>query len=96
VTTSELRRIGLPDERNSRLHQELLKTQRMETVLESRNDYLAHTIGNKATIYVPADNLKPSYYTHELLHIFLRTKQVNLGSSIILYIESKPTLREIF
>lgn len=70
--------------------------QQVNTILQTRDDYATYTIGKTANIHVPVNNLKVGYYTHELLHIFLRTKEVFLGSSIIMYIESKPRLKRIF
>lgn len=95
MTTPQLQRIGLLEYRNIKLYNELLQTQQIDTVLQQRNDYATYTIGNTAIIYVATDNLRATYYTHELLHIFLRTKKVFLGSSIISYLESKPKLNRI-
>ena len=76
--------LGLLDNRNLVLWNTLTSVQSIEIQKEKRVDYLVFSKNEKSIIYVPFDNLNVSSFTHELLHIYLRTKQVFIGAGLII------------
>lgn len=58
-------------------------------------EYGVYSINENHTIFVPKNNLNPSSFTHELLHIFLEIKGVYIGGSLSLFVKAEK-LRGIF
>jgi len=87
---------GLIDNRNLELWNSLRSIHKIEICKESRPDYLACSNKDKTIIYVPLDNLDSAFFTHELLHIYLRTKQVFIGGGLMLSINDSQVLSKIF
>ena len=74
---------GLIDNRNSELFKELSKNYEIEVELvHHTNEYGCYSINNSSTIYVPESNICADSFTHELLHIYLRSKEIYIGSRI--------------
>lgn len=86
---------GLIDNRNIELWNFLTDNFNIEIVKEIREDYLVYSIDNKATIYVPTDNINSSSFTHELLHIFLRSKQIFIGAGLTMSVKGNKILSRI-
>lgn len=87
---------GLIDNQNIELWDSLRTVHEIEIRKESRQDYLAYSEGNKTIIFVPYDNLDTASFTHELLHIYLRTKDVFIGGGLIRSIKGSERLSKIF
>lgn len=87
---------GLIDSRNVHLWNTLCKSCEIDIQREKRNDYSAFSINRKTTIHVPEDKSDPASFTHELLHIYLRTKEVFIGSGFTLLIKESKILSKIF
>jgi hypothetical protein len=87
---------GLIDNRNLELWNTLRSIHEIEICKENRPDYLASSNSSKTTIYVPLNNLDSASFTHELLHIYLRTKQVFIGGGLVLSINDSQVLSKIF
>lgn len=87
---------GLIDNRNLELWNTLRSIHEFEIHKENRSDYLSFSINDKTIISVPFDNLDSASFTHELLHVYLRTKKIFIGGSLKLSIKSNQTLSKIF
>jgi hypothetical protein len=87
---------GLIDNRNLELWNSLRTIHEIEIRKATLSDYLAFTISGKTTIYVPFDNLNTASFTHELLHIYLRTKEVFIGGGLSLSTRESVKLSRIF
>lgn len=87
---------GLVDNKNSDLWNELQAVQRIEIQFEKRKEYYAFSQNDKSVIHIPDNDINPASFTHELLHIYLRTKKVFIGGGLKLSIKEKPTLSRIF
>jgi hypothetical protein len=87
---------GLLDNRNLELWNSLRSVHEIEIRKESRQDYLAYSKGNKTSISVPFDNLDAASFTHELLHIYLWTKDVFIGGGLTRSIKESEKLSKIF
>ena len=87
---------GLIDNRNLKLWNSLQTIHEIEIRKEKRPDYLAFSKSGKTIISVPSDNLDTASFTHELLHIYLRTKQVFIGGGLTLSIKDSANLSKIF
>lgn len=86
---------GLIDKRNIELWGFLTDNFNIEIIKENREDYLTCSIDNKATIYVPNDNINSSSFTHELLHIFMRSKQIFIGAGLTRSVKENKILFRI-
>jgi len=87
---------GLIDSRNFELWDFLSNTQEIEICTENRPDYLSFSKDNKTIIYVPHNNLVPAFFTHELLHIYLRTKEVFISGALTRLTRHNTRLSQIF
>ena len=87
---------GLIDNRNLKLWDTLRSIHEIEIYKEIRPDYSSFSNSGKTIIYVPFNNLDTASFTHELLHIYLRTKQVFIGGGLILSIKNSQVLSKIF
>jgi hypothetical protein len=87
---------GLIDNRNISLWNELLAVHEINIQREKRLDYLAYSKNNTTTIYVPIDNIDSASFTHELLHVWLRTKDIFIGGGLTMSIKSSRVLLKIF
>jgi hypothetical protein len=58
-------------------------------------EYGVYSINDSSVIFVPQDKIDIPGFTHELLHIFLRTKDVYIGSDLSLRVNEKPHLQNV-
>jgi len=87
---------GLVESRNAKLWIELKSIHDIEIQLYDCAFYSAYSKNSKSIIYVPKNNISPASFTHELLHILLRTKKIFIGGGLQLNLKEKPTLSKIF
>ena len=73
---------GLIDTRNIDLWNTISKVREISIQRENQDNYSAFSKDNKTTIYIPLDNNDPASFTHELLHVFLRTKDIYIGAGL--------------
>ena len=86
----------LIDNRNKELWESLNKTHDCSiSFVNHTNEYGCFTKGKTAVIYVPESNKQPDSFTHELLHIFLKQKEVFIGGGLKRSIASSNTLNNI-
>lgn len=96
MSTQESNIKGLIDARNAGLWELVNKTISVTVKMEDRVDYLCYNEKNKSIIYVPTNNINPASFTHELLHIYLRTKGVYIGGGLYLSIRGNNALNKLF
>lgn len=88
---------GLIDDRNKNLYEELTENFEIQVELKTNtNEYGCYSQNNKSIIYVPSGNICSDSFTHELLHIFIRSKQVYIGGTIKRQIQSSRNLSKVF
>ena len=56
---------------------------------------MSYSKDKKTIIYVPNDNLNSASFAHELLHVYLRSKKVFIGSGFALSIKENKVLSRI-
>lgn len=88
--------VGLIDNRNRQFFQDLKSVHIIDVEFENRNDYACFSRDNHSIIYVPKSDKKPSSFTHELLHVYLRTKEVFIGAALKISINDSPVLKIYF
>lgn len=59
-------------------------------------NYRCYSIGKTAILYVTRDSYNKDYFAHEILHIYLETKGINIGSYLILRFKENSLLLDIF
>lgn len=87
---------GLIDNRNLELWNSLRSGHDIEIRKENRPGYLAFSKSGKTIISVPSNNTNPAFFTHELLHIYMRSKQVFIGGGLAVSIKGSRILSQIF
>ncbi len=87
---------GLVDSRNSLLWNELNSTCSISIESTELDEYAISSKDNNSIIYVSKNNINSSSFTHELLHLLLRKKGVNIGTLLSLLVRNKRFLSNIF
>lgn len=83
---------GLIDNRNFDLWNSLTNDFEINVVREKRQTYSVYTKSGKATIFIPLDNVDSASFTHELLHIYMKKKEVYIGGGLKLSVMRDDTL----
>lgn len=91
-----LEKIGLIDSRNQKLWKKLNETHSISVQLSDCPNYACYSENNESIVYVTENNIDINSFTHELLHIFIRQKEIFIGSSIKLLINGNETLSKVF
>jgi hypothetical protein len=86
----------LVDARNRSLWETLNATLNINVEASNNNEYSCFNINKDSTIYVVPHDLCPDSFTHELLHLYLRLKQVYIGAGFTNMVQSSNTLTKIF
>lgn len=86
----------LIDTRNEALWYEIVSKYRVEVKASPNSEYSCYSKSDTVTFFVPTNNYCPDSFTHELLHVYIRLKEVYIGSSLNLTISTDNTLRSIF
>jgi hypothetical protein len=87
---------GLIDNRNRQLFQDLSSVYEIDVQFGNCNDYSCFSKNNHSIIYVPNADKNPASFTHELLHIYLRTKSVFIGAGLKGCINDNVVLKNLF
>lgn len=90
-----LEQLGLLDNRNLKLWESLSKTHNIVVKTSNLPYYDCYSQDNDSLIMVTENEYDPAYFTHELLHILLRQKEIFMGASFKLHINSNPDLSRI-
>lgn len=86
----------LIDKRNSSLWDEISSKYEVDLQPSQNSEYACYSKSNSVTFFVPTDNYCTDSFTHELLHVYIRLKEVYIGSYLILRINSSKVLQRIF
>lgn len=97
MNIKQLRLKGLIDERNERLFKELNENYTISIVYtEEEKEYSCYSRNKTSTIYVPFNQENAAYFTHELLHILLRQKDIFIGAALQRTLNNNSSLRNIY
>jgi hypothetical protein len=83
------------DNRNLELWNRLNSRYKILLALSPDKTYSSFVKGETATIFVPLDDYCADSFTHELLHIYLHSKEVFIGAHIKLIVRSNHILSQI-
>lgn len=86
------KKIGLIDDRNERLWEDLSKRHKITLQTANTNSYLCNSKNQTSTIFIPKNNICIDSFTHELLHVLLRDKGIYFGASLKNLISGNNTL----
>jgi hypothetical protein len=88
---------GLVDNRNSSLFEELNKHYEIKIEwVDHTEEYGCYSKNHQSTIYVPKTKICPASFTHELLHIYLRSKGVFIGARLKRKFQASKILLKIY
>ena len=88
---------GLLDSRNKDLFSDISQVIRINIELIHNTDvYTCYSEQYASTIFVPASNISSSAFTHELLHLYLRSKGVFIGARLTRKLSSSANLSSIY
>lgn len=86
----------LIDHRNQGLWANIIDSYSITIADSSNMEYGCYTKSNTATLFVPPKNICRGSFTHELLHIYIRLKEIYIGASLQSAIRQSNTLSTIF
>lgn len=85
----------LIDKRNENLWNELNREHSITVELTDEPNYSIYSIDNKSIVYVTRNNPDIGSFTHELLHIYIRLKEIYFGPSFEQLVRESPDLSRI-
>ena len=85
----------LIDARNSDLWKEMSLVYEIKLKEAEEPGYLTSFDNKKVTIMVDMENLNPHAFTHELLHLYMKTIEVNIASDLKITVKEN-VLKDIF
>ena len=77
MTTVEITK--LIDNRNQELWNEIVSKYQVDLQASFNSEYACKSKSNSVTFFVPLNNYCPDSFTHELLHVYIRLKEVYIG-----------------
>lgn len=86
----------LIDARNSDLWKEMSSEYTIKLKEAKEPGYLTSFDNGKVTIMVDMENLNPHSFTHELLHLYMKTREVNIANDLKATIKKENFLKDIF
>ncbi|MBP0905444.1 hypothetical protein ACFSKN_09995 [Mariniflexile gromovii] len=86
----------LIDERNQKIWNDLNKTHSVTVEYIDSPNYSCFSANNNSTIFVSQNNIDINSFTHELLHILIRQKEIYFGASLSNAISGNPNLNRFF
>jgi len=86
----------LIDARNASLWNEIVSKCVVRFEPSPNSEYACYSQSNVVTFFVPVKDYSPDSFTHELLHVYIRLKEVYIGSNLIRRISANNVLQKIF
>ena len=86
----------LIDARNSHLWKEMRSVYKIKLKEAGEPGYLTSFDNGKVTIMVDMENLNPHSFTHELLHLYMKPREVNVASDLKSAVNKENILNDIF
>jgi len=86
----------LIDNRNTKLWNELNEKYEFILLKSPEPNYMSNLDGEIATICIYEKDINPAHFTHELLHIFLKSKGVQIINDFYEIIENSPEIHYFF
>lgn len=86
----------LIDDRNEDLWEEMNQAYSIEVKEAEEPGYLSSIDGKDVRIEVDMDNLNPHSFTHELLHLYLKTKEVLISRDLKDSVDQTKSLSAVF
>ena len=86
----------LVDGRNEFLWQEIMSKYEVKIEPSLNSEYSCYSKSNSVTFFVPINNFCSDSFTHELLHVYIRLKDVYIASNLILRVSASKVLSKIF
>ena len=90
-----LKEIGLIDNRNEELWNDLNKTHSISIDLMDYPNYACDSENNNSRIIVPKNDIDIDSFTHELLHVLIRQKELFFGSGFGMLVSENEILSQI-
>lgn len=88
--------LGLIDSRNQKLWDDINSNFLVTVEASSNNEYSCYCQSDNVTFYVPAGDINSDSMTHEMLHVYLRMKEVYIGPNLTLTLSGSRILSKIF
>jgi hypothetical protein len=86
----------LIDDKNIDLWNELSEIYEIELIASPEQNYMSKVSGNTATIFIYENDLSATSFTHELLHIYLKSKDVKIAEDFDKAIENSERINTLF
>jgi hypothetical protein len=85
----------LIDERSEGLWYELNSTFNVSLEFHAHPYYAIYKIDKDVTFYIPENRYEKNYFAHEILHVYLASKGINIGNYLILRVQQNPILSSV-
>ena len=86
----------LIDDKNTHLWNELSELYEIELIASPEQNYMSQVSGKNATISIYEKDLSAASFTHELLHIYLKSKNVKIVEDFNNALENSEKLNNLF
>ena len=86
----------LIDNKNTDLWNEISEIYKIELIASPEQNYMSKVSGNSATIYIDENDLSSASFTHELLHIYLKSKNVKIVEDFNKVLETSEPINSLF
>lgn len=86
----------LIDERNEKMWKSLQQRFNISIEMVPGQEHSVYSKGEDVTFYVPKNSPDAGSFTHELLHVYLRSKKMYIGANLLLTISSSKIMKRIF
>ena len=86
----------LIDDKNTDLWKELGEIYEFELIASPEQNYMSKVSGKTATISIYGNDLSSALFTHELLHIYLKSKNVRIVEDFYKALENSEKINSLF
>lgn len=86
----------LIDDKNIDLWNELNEVYKIELISSPEQNYISKVSGNTATISIFENDLSSTSFTHELLHLYLKSKNVKITEDFYNAVEKSEKINTLF
>lgn len=86
---------GLIDSRNENIWKEISDKYEIKMIPISGEEHSVFSKGDEVSFFVPAGPADPDSFTHEMLHVYLRSKGIHIGANLKLTIGASQIMSRL-
>jgi hypothetical protein len=86
----------LIDQRSQKIWDEINVHYDISLKFHDKEYYIAYSINKTVIFYITENNYNKDYFAHEILHIYLYTKQIKIGGYLTIRFQGNALLSDVF